>query len=339
MYTRRRARLLFAVLVLAALALVTVDFRTGEEGPLDRLRGGLTAVLRPVQDGLAVLVRPIGDAARDASELLRIRGENERLRAELEVLRERRRSAADLERENEELRALLEVRDRGGFDTIAATTVALAPSNFEWTITIDAGSEDGVERNMPVINADGLVGRVIQVTPRAARVLLAIDPNFSAAARIARNGEIGPIDGRGGGPMVFRPFDPDAEVVPGDEIVTAPYRGGVFPGGIPIGTVASVPDSPSPLVTEVEVLPFVEFARLDTVLVVVNAPIEPIPPLSEAPESELELPGPPPARNPQEPIEPGNDVPEDDQPDGPGDEAGEDEESGPVGDTDPGLEA
>jgi rod shape-determining protein MreC len=312
-YQRRRARILLAVLVLAALALVTVDFRTGDEGPVDRLRGGLTAVMRPVQDGLAMLVRPVGEAAGNVTEIFRVRAENERLRAQLEVLQERRRSAADLERENEELRALLDMRDRGGFETIAATTVALAPSTFEWTITIDVGSEHGVERDMPVINADGLVGRVIQVTPRASRVLLAIDPNFSAAARTARSGEVGPLDGRGGDPMVFRPFAPGADVAPGDEIVTAPYRGGVFPGGIPIGTVASIGASPSPLLNEVEVRPFVDFTRLHTVLVVISAPIEEVPPLTDMPELEFVPPDVPPRREPDRvtPDDDGDDPPDD----------------------------
>lgn len=298
MYQRRRARILLAVLVLAALVLVTVDFRTGEDGPVDRLRGGVTTLLRPVQEGVAVLVRPVGDAAGNLGEIFRVRTENQRLRAQVETLRERHRSATDLQRENEELRALLDMRDAGGFDTIAATTVALAPSNFEWTITVDVGSDDGVERGMPVINADGLVGRVIQVTPRASRVLLAIDPNFSAAARVARTGEIGPISGRGGNPMLFEPFDPETTVEVGDEIVTSRYQSGTFPGGIPIGTVAGVREGATPLSREVEVRPFVDFTRLHNVLVVVNAPVDEIPPLTDTDDLEFVPPAVPPSDEP-----------------------------------------
>lgn len=300
MYQRRRARILLAVLVLVALVLITVDFRTGEDGPVDRLRGGLTAVLRPVQDGLATIVRPIGDAAGNIAEIFRVRSENERLRAQVETLRERHRSATDLQRENEELRALLGMRDDGGFETIAATTVALAPSSFEWTITIDAGAEDGVERGMPVINADGLVGRVIQVQPRASRVLLAIDPNFSAAARVARTGEIGPVSGRGGEPMLFEPFDPESSVDVGDEIVTSRYQSGAFPGGIPIGIVASVEEGATPLVREVQVRPFVDFTRLHVVLVVVNAPVEEVPPLTGTEDLEFDPPDVPPTGEPDD---------------------------------------
>jgi rod shape-determining protein MreC len=289
-YQRRRARLLLVLLVLTALVLVTVDFRAGEDGPLHRLRGVATAVFQPIQDGLVTVVRPIGDLAGGVGDLFRTRSENERLRAQVESLQERRRSTVDLQRENEELRGLLEVRDRGQLETIAARTVALGPSNFEWTITIDVGSEDGVERDMPVINGDGLVGRVIQVTPNASRVLLTIDPNFGAAARASRHGETGTIDGRGGDPLVFRPLDPEIDLEVGDEIVTSTYQGGVFPGGIRIGTVSAVDEVANRLAREFQVQPFVDFTRLHHVLVVVNAPVGELPPLSGTPDVDFSPP-------------------------------------------------
>jgi rod shape-determining protein MreC len=299
-YQRRRARLLLVLLVLSALVLVTVDFRSGDDGPLHRLRGFATTVFQPIQDGLVTVVRPIGDAAGGIGDVFRTRSENARLRAQVETLSERRRSTTDLERENEELRGLLEMRDRGRLETIAARTVALGPSNFEWTITIDVGSADGVERDMPVINGDGLVGRVIQVTPNASRVLLTIDPNFGAAARVSRHGETGFVDGRGGEPMVFRPLDPEMDVEVGDEIVTSTYQGGIFPGGIRIGTVSVVDDAANRLSREVQVQPFVDFTRLHHVLVVVNAPVDEIPPMTATPDVDFTRPDVEPTVDPDE---------------------------------------
>lgn len=298
MYQRRRARILLAMLVLAALVLITVDFRTSDDSILDRGRGMLTTVFRPVQEGLVTLISPVGDAANAVTDIFRVRAENERLRERLSVLEERRRSVTDLERENEELRALLELRDRTGLETIAARTVALGPSNFEWTITIDRGSNHGVERDMPVISAAGLVGRVIQTTPNASRVLLAIDPNFAASARVARNGETGMIDGRGGDPMLFRPLDPEADIQVGDEIVTNSYQGGTYPGGIPIGTVASVGDASTLMSLEVQVRPYVDFTRLHHLLVIVHAAVDEIPPFTGVPD--VEFTPPPVSRQPAE---------------------------------------
>ena len=322
MFQRRRARLLLALLVAAAIALVTIDFRSGEDGGLDRLRGVTTAVLRPIQDGVGVIVRPFSEGAGAISDLFAIRTENRELRAQVTALEERRRVFDDLERENAELRALLAIADRTELDTVAARVVALAPSNFEWTITIDVGSNDGVERGMPVIDGDGLVGRVIQVTSDASRVLLAIDPSFSAAARSARNGEVGVLDGRGGDPMVFRLLDPAAVVEVGDAVTTSSYQGGVFPAGIPIGTVSQVAEGGSPLTREVQVNPYVDFTRLHHVLVVFSTGIEDIPPFEGSEGLEFRRPPVPPMLEPEAPA------PEEPDADADADEA-TDDDAGP----------
>ncbi len=278
MFQRRRVRLLLALVVAVAIALVTVDFRSGDDGGLHRLRGVATSVLRPIQDGVGVIVRPFSDGAGAVGDLFAVRSENRELRARVEALEERRRVLDDLERENAELRDLLAIADRTELPTVTARVVALAPSNFEWTVTIDVGALDGVERGMPVVDGDGLVGRIIQVTPNASRVLLAIDPSFSAAARTAQTGEVGVLDGRGGDPMVLRLLDPAAVVDVGDPIVTSSYQGGVFPAGIPIGTVAQGTEETSPLAPEVQVNPYVDFTRLHHVVVVFTTGVEDIPP-------------------------------------------------------------
>lgn len=298
MYQRRRARVLLAVLVLVALVLVTVDFRTGGNegrGPLGWARGALSSVLGPVQEGLATIVRPIGNAVGTFSEVFELRAENERLRARLQALEQRRVSYEDVVRQNDELRSLLELQDAADMESVAARVIDLGSSNFDWTITIDVGARDGVERDMVVINGDGLVGRVIQVTNAHARVLLTIDPNFGAPARVARNAETGPITGAGGKPLVFSPFNPEAEVEAGDEIVTSQYSNSSFPSGIPIGTVEE-PGDPEGLLTRlVTVRPFVDFSRLDVVLVVLRNPDEPIFPDRLPPD----LPFNPPLLNPE----------------------------------------
>lgn len=279
MFQRRQARILIGVLLAVSLVLITLDVRGGEGNLLERLRGTATTVFTPIQDGVSTLVRPLNDLTSNTRELFRIRSENAELRAQVEQLEERRRARSDLERENEELRDLLQIRDHADLEVVTARAVSLAPSTFEWTITIDVGTNDGVERDMPVINGDGLVGRVIQVTPGAARVLLAIDPSFSASARIGHNGEIGTVSGRGGDPLQFEPLDPGADIEVGDELVTSSYAGGVFPGGLPMGVVADAGDAEARLTRSVEVLPYVDFTRLHHVHVVLNAPVDTVPPL------------------------------------------------------------
>lgn len=283
MYERSRARALFIGLVVTAIVLVTLDARdidrTDGQGLIDRARSVATAVVRPLQDGVTAAVRPFTTLSTTVRDLVATRSENRSLREQVAELSERRRSVADLERENAELKALLALRDRDGSRTVAARTVALAPSNFEWTITIDVGSDDGVARGMPVVNGDGLVGRVLQVTPRASRVLLLTDPTFSVAARSASGGQVGILDGRGGDPLSFRPLDPTTELAVGDEVVTASYEGGGFPSGIPIGVIAEAGERGSRLEREYRLRPFVDFSRLANVLVVLSSPVEEVPDL------------------------------------------------------------
>ncbi len=325
MYQRRRARILIGVLLFVSLVLVTLDVRGGEGNLLDRLRGTATTVLSPIQDGVSTLTRPLGDGTSSVRELFRIRSENAELRQRVDELEERRRARTDLERENRELRDLLDIRDHADLDTVTARAVALAPSSFEWTITIDVGANDGVERDMPVINGDGLVGRVIQVTPRSSRVLLAIDPSFSAAARSGRTGEIGTMSGRGGDPMLMQPLDPSADVETGDEIVTSSYAGGVFPGGIPIGVVTDAGDPTARLTRTIQVLPYVDFTRLHHVHVVLSAPVEPVPPL----DGTADIPFvPPPVQRDldleeADPVEGDDEEPSGDEPEEPSSEDGQ----------------
>lgn len=319
MFQRRRARVVLALLVAAAIALVTIDFRGGDASPFERVRGVATAVLRPVQDGVDRLLRPFSDGSSAVRDLFAVRAENQDLRDRVEVLEERRRVVEDLERENVELRGLLDIADRTELETVTARVVALAPSNFEWTVTVDVGSDDGVERGMPVLDGDGLVGRVIQVTPAASRVLLAIDPSFSAAARSATSGEVGVVDGRGGDPLVFRLLDPLATVEVGEPIVTSSFQGGVFPAGIPIGTVTAVGDRASPLVQEVQVSPYVDFTRLHHVVIVFSTGIDTIPPFEGSEGLDFVRPPVPPQLE-----EEGADDPDGDDPD-----AGADGGTGP----------
>jgi rod shape-determining protein MreC len=287
--SQRRVWGLFVALVLTALVLITLDFRE-DDGLTDSGRDAATAGLAPFERSIGRVIAPLRRLGDGLVDLVATRSENQRLRSEVEDLRERRRAFADLEREIAELRALLGYRADAGLQTVAARVIAVAPSNFEWTMTIDAGERDGVVRGMAVIDANGLVGRVLSTTPTAARVLLAVDPNFSVAARSVGTSALGVVDGRGNDPMRFSPLDPRTTIARADEVVTATFRGSAIPAGIPIGRVISEDTRSSRLSSVFEVLPFVDAARLDHVLVVLAAPAEDVAPFEDA--DELDLPAP-----------------------------------------------
>jgi len=266
----RRARLLVVLLLTAALVLVTIDFRSKGDGPLDAIGRGIMTVVGPLQDGVSRLVRPIGDFFSGFTQVGTLKEQIRTLQEQNAQLQQRERQVTDIARENEQLRKLLGLSDRLNLKTVTARVTGVGPSNFEHTVFIDRGTANGVRKDMPVVAGAGLVGRVVQVSQRTARVLLLVDPSSAVASRIASNGETGVAEGTGGDELRFDLFDAEAVVTVGDEVVTSGYEGGVYPPGIPIGTVARVQPRGNALARRAFVTTFVDFSSLDFLLIVVG---------------------------------------------------------------------
>jgi rod shape-determining protein MreC len=267
----RRTRIVLALLLLTSLTFVTVDFRDGDS-PLSPLRRLAGSVLGPVETGAAAVVRPVsdlfdtvgglGDSEDRIAELER---ENERLTLELRTSDRARSRAAELD-------GLLRVAGVGQYRVLPAQVVGVAPAQgFASTVTIDAGSRDGIKRDMTVINGDGLVGRVTAVTSGTATVLLVIDPVSSVGVRLERTMEKGFADGRGArDPLELSVLDPQTPVNDGDRLVTLGEA--VFVPGVPVGEVRDVESTPGSLTRKAVVDPYVDFGSLDVVGVVVERP-------------------------------------------------------------------
>ena len=266
----RRARLLVVLLLTAALVLVTIDFRSKGDSPLDAIGRGIMTVVGPLQDGLSRLVRPIGDFFSGFTQVGTLKDQIRQLQEQNDQFRQRERQVTDIARENEELRKLLGLSDRLNLKTVTARVTGVGPSNFEHTVFIDRGTANGVRKDMPVVAGAGLVGRVVQVSQRTARVLLLVDPSSAVAARLASNGETGVAEGTGGDELRLDLFDAEAAVTTGDEVVTSGYEGGVYPPGIPIGTVVRVQPKGNALARRAFVTTFVDFSSLDFLLIVIG---------------------------------------------------------------------
>jgi rod shape-determining protein MreC len=273
---RRRGRVVLAVLLIAAVVVITLDFREGRQGPVGRLQDAAVAVFGPVQHATGAVLRPVGDFFGGVAQLGRLRGENRRLQNEVSGLRAQERTYQDVLRENERLRGAMGMAKRCGCRTVGASVVASSASNFQWSVTIDAGAQQGVAADMAVIDASGLVGRVSKVTGDYSTVLLISDPSSGVAASIGRNKAPGILRGQGEQDLLFEPVRAGTDVRAGDSVVTQGYQGGVFPAGIPIGGVAKVDRaSAQSLVAKVAVRPYADLAALDVVAVVVAKPTPP----------------------------------------------------------------
>lgn len=289
---RRRSRTLLALLVLASLVLLTVDYRQGPGGAVAAVQRGALTVFGPVAEGFATVVRPVGGFFTTIGQLGSLRERNEALEAELRREREQRVPVAELERENAELRAQLRMGQRLDFTTTGAQVIAQPPTSVERSLLIDAGADNGLAPGMAVMNEDGLVGKLVEVTASNARVELLTSPNARYGVRLADSGEIGFLTGSGADPFQLEILDPEADIQPGAEVVTQVFTGTSIPDAIPVGVVE---DRPAPASRFLAVRPFVDFTRLATVQVVLDAPTQPtqLPPDQQVPAPKRPRPRPP----------------------------------------------
>jgi|SRR5579864_1667574 len=266
----KRVRWLLVILIVASLAIITIDYRGKGNGPFEKIGHVALTVLSPIQHGLVAIFRPIGNFFAGFTEVPGLRARVSALQRQVAELRAGENSVAEVQRENESLRKLLGIRDRYNLDTMAAQVIGVSPSNFERTVFIDRGSRSGVKKDMPVIAGDGLVGRVIQVGPTTSEVLLLIDRSSAVASRVVSSGETGLLEGDGSEIARLELFNPDATLAVGDRVVTSGYDRGLFPPGIPVGTIVSAPPAQSNLSRVVKIQPFVDFSSLDYVLLIVG---------------------------------------------------------------------
>lgn len=274
----RSTRLLVVTLVSASLITITVDYRQGDSGALAAAGDTAIAVIAPLQEAVSKVTDPIGNFFSTLVRLPAIRRENEELKSRVARLEEQVATTTSDRTRLNEVEALLGLQESfsARVETTAAQVIANGVSNFEWTITIDKGSSDGIADEMPVVAAAGLVGHVVRVTPDSSVVQLIIDPESFVAGRLDGSGETGLLEGQGDGDLRMSQVEADIQVLPDERVVTAGYRfGGVaeslYPPNVLIGTVSRVLSDDSALEKFVTVRPAVDFSTLSVVLVVLSS--------------------------------------------------------------------
>jgi rod shape-determining protein MreC len=223
---------------------------------------------------VSTAVNPVGNAVsavRDSGErhdrLALLEKENTALKARLGS---DDRNSSRLK----QLDKMLKTAGEGQYGIKGAEVIAIgAAQGFSWTITVDVGANDGIQRDMTVLNGDGLVGRVTTVGPNTATVLLANDPDFTVGTRMEATDELGFASGQGDRPLRVELLNGKADVKKGDRLVTFGSQADKpFVPGVPVGAVSRVDPSSSGLTRTIYVKPFVSFTKLDIVGVVVQAP-------------------------------------------------------------------
>ncbi len=180
-YSAGRRRTM-VILLLTSILLITLDLRGN--AVFNAARSGFEYALRPFEIAGEVVTRPISRLWTGIAEVDDLERENQRLQDELDALSGDRIAAQNALIENRELRSLLGLESLAAFDRVTGEVIGQSPSNFDQRVEIDRGSLDGIRVGMPVINSAGLVGKITNVFPETAIVMLVTDPQYHVPVKV-----------------------------------------------------------------------------------------------------------------------------------------------------------
>jgi rod shape-determining protein MreC len=277
--TVRRRRAVLALLVALSLILLTAYFGEASSGGLHSLQNGFLTVVSPIQDGANKALKPVRDLFGWFGSTLDAKSQNKQLRKQLALAR-RQLTERQLDQHSYaeliHLYHLDQTLSIADYRPVAATVVQQSPNVWYSTIGIDVGSANGVRVNNPVIDGEGLIGKVTRVFSDGAVVSLITDSEVEVSARISATGTVGMLQPEVGEPgrLLMRFLSSNAPVTRGDYVVTSGTvvsKGeSLFPKGIPIGTVTSEDERSA--YKSINVSPLADLRNLDVVQVLTAPP-------------------------------------------------------------------
>lgn len=258
--------------MILSLHLVTSGVKPGSIA--SRPASLMLTALSPLQDGIDRIARGSTGFARNYLDLINVRRENERLKAELAELKTNQSRLVELETENRHLSELLDLRDALGGNSVAANVIGSDASGLARTLVISQGSSSGLRPGMAVLSFQGAVGKVITVSAHAARVLVIDDHNSALDSFDQRTRARGIVAGVVDDGLTMKYVQRSQDVKPGDVIVTSGLDG-IFPRGLLIGSIKGVSGEGPGMFLNVSITPAVDFRDLEQVLVITQLPEQP----------------------------------------------------------------
>jgi rod shape-determining protein MreC len=228
----------------------------------------------PVQETVTGIITFPEDTLNALRELKNLHQEVDRLQLENQSLRLDLSNHKSIEEELARLQQVSEIKSTLARKARLARIIAHDPSVWNSSFIVDAGSEDGVQVDSPVISEQGLVGRVIEVSKGNSRVLLASDPDSSVAGIDERSRVTGIVQGTGRNQLRLG-YVSSTEDVQKDDVIVSSGLGGVFPKGYRLGTVVRKNDAENGLMADIALAPAVDFASLDYVFILPPANLFP----------------------------------------------------------------
>ena len=266
-----RSRLLLVILLVTSLFLITLDLRG--VNITSNSRNAAQSFLAPIQRGVSDLFSPVGNFFSDIKNFGKTKSELKELKEENAKLREKVVFNDDTLGQLKKLENVLDLAGRGSYKVVSARVIGKGSSTtFSQTITIDAGSSDGVKKDMTVIGELGLVGVVKSVTSSSAIVLLMSDPTFRIGVRIARSQSIGVLLGEGDSEYTLQLLDPSGTIEKDDVLLSlGSDNNRPFVPGVPVGYVTSVKNSRLTLTQEALVNSYSNLGSIGVVSVIISS--------------------------------------------------------------------
>lgn len=269
--TPRKKKLLIGGLAacLGLAVLLLAGLTSTERENISKPEQLLREMLAPLQNGAGVIAGNIHNWGAYLQGVDNIRAENDELKKEISELRLQLVDLAEYQQENERLRELLNSAEdyKSNFEYVTTSVINRAQSSWYKTIVINGGSADGFAVDMPVVCAQGLVGRIINTSAHTAEVLLITDREGAVSAMVQNSRTVGVVEGDGETSelsMIHVPYD--AEIENYQQLVTSGY-GGVYPKGLLVGYINSIELKSDGLLLDIAVRSYVDFNRLEEIMV------------------------------------------------------------------------
>ncbi|MDD3851269.1 MAG: rod shape-determining protein MreC [Firmicutes bacterium] len=250
-----------AIIIIVIIAVTSMD-RLQVSGP-ENLIGVL---IKPVAGSVTSVVNAIRNSITGLAEIGSLKETNKMLNQQIITLRAQIREVEALIQENERLREMLYFKDtHSEFDLIGCSVIGKSPENTSSVFIINKGLENGIIRNMPVVNSKGLVGQVIEVGSGLAKVMPFNDQRSSVSILVNRTRDTGILKGDISFDITGS-ISPEAAIVEGDDIVTS-GMGGIYPKGLYVGKITGISIGDRQLLKSIKVEPAVDFDKLEEVFV------------------------------------------------------------------------
>ncbi len=229
------------------------------------------AIVGPFHTATTHFLRSVRGIWKHYFFLISAARENDRLKKELSHITELNNRCNEIELSNLRLRDFLNFQKSETHNVLAAEVIGKDSSPWFKTIIIDKGLDDGIKKGLPVVVPEGIVGQVINASNHYSKVLLIIDINSAVDALVQRSRAVGIVKGKSIGRCFFKYVLRKNDVQVGDVVVSSGLDG-VYPKGLRLGHISEVIKRNSGIFQEVEVTPYVDFEKLEEILIVLNPP-------------------------------------------------------------------